>query len=65
MQDCVIRNFVVQCRNLQRHGLGNPRVHCAVTGSAHVGRVGGEDEAKLTARDIDTGCMVCGQSDVC
>lgn len=36
-----------------------------MTGTAHVGRVCGEDEAKLSARDVDTGGIVCGQSDVC
>lgn len=65
MQNYVIWNLVVRCRNLKCHGLRNSRILCAVTGTAHVGRVSGEDQAKLATRDVDTGSIVCGQSYIC
>lgn len=65
MRNCVIWNLVVQCGNLQRHSLSDSWILCAVASTAHVGCVGGEDEAKLAARDVDTGSIVRGQSNVC
>lgn len=65
MQDSVIRNLIVQYWGLQRRGLRNSRIRRAVASTAHVGRVMGKDETKLTARDANTGSIALGQSDVC